>query len=169
MSSRPTLDTLVLRPSTPDDWPALCRVYDLARPLELQGSCDPRAFVPLARETEADELAESSVVVACLDDEVVGFVAVLRAYIGWLYVDPAQHRRGIGRALLARALSLAGDDAWTLVMINNHGARALYESAGFSDLETFEASSAGHACLCVKLGLDAPPADDAAPAHSRQT
>ncbi len=34
-----------------------CRdIHDLARPIELQGSCDPRAFVPLAN--DAKDLAE---------------------------------------------------------------------------------------------------------------
>ena len=29
------------------DWKAICQVHDRARPDELKGSCDPRAFVPI--------------------------------------------------------------------------------------------------------------------------
>lgn len=156
MTPRPPPDDLLLRPGREDDWPALCRVHDAARPLELEGSCDPRAFLPLDRDPEGDELRESQVVVAERDGRVVGFAAVLRSYIGWLYVDPDEHGRGIGRALLRWAKRLAGEDAWTIALVNNHTARALYASEGFGVLETFEGNNAGYPSVGVKLALDAP-------------
>ena len=30
------------------DWPEVSKIHDLARPIELEGSCDPKAFVRLA-------------------------------------------------------------------------------------------------------------------------
>ena len=41
---------ITTRPYREDDWPAVCTIHDRARPDELTGACDPRAFVPLAEE-----------------------------------------------------------------------------------------------------------------------
>ncbi|MEJ7632187.1 MAG: hypothetical protein WKF28_06740 [Rubrobacteraceae bacterium] len=38
-----------------EDWEAICRVHDRAPSDELRGSCDPRAFVPLAKDTGYEE------------------------------------------------------------------------------------------------------------------
>ena len=55
-----------------------CRdIHDLARPIELQGSCDPRAFVPLAN--DAKDLAEfqrAKKYVAHDEETIVGFIGV---------------------------------------------------------------------------------------------
>ena len=32
------------------DWPEVSKIHDLARPIELEGSCDSKAFVRLADE-----------------------------------------------------------------------------------------------------------------------
>ena len=53
-----------LRDASPDDWTALCRVHDRARPDELRGSFDARAFIPLADDPESEELATCDVFVA---------------------------------------------------------------------------------------------------------
>jgi hypothetical protein len=51
---------ITIRDYTEEDWAAICRVHDLARPYELDGSCDPRAFVPLAQDAEyADDIRRS--------------------------------------------------------------------------------------------------------------
>jgi len=49
-------------------------------------------------------------------------------------VDPTQHRRGIGWALLAELLRVAdahGGDTWLEVRTDNAAAQALYRRAGF--------------------------------------
>ena len=57
------------------DWPAVCAIHDQARPHELKGSCDRRAFVPLANDQEdLDDFHRSKKFVACIGDTVVGFV-----------------------------------------------------------------------------------------------
>jgi ribosomal protein S18 acetylase RimI-like enzyme len=50
-----------------------------------------------------------------------------------LVVDPAAHRRGVGRALVREVLALAGGHRRTIVATGraNLPARALYESLGF--------------------------------------
>lgn len=54
-----------------------------------------------------------------------------------LIVDPAQHRRGIGRGLLEHGIVLARQHGWqrlwALVRSENHPARRLFERAGFEE------------------------------------
>ena len=99
-----------IRSFAPDDWGALCALYEPAARCELALSgTDPRAFRPMSEEEELDEFQHlNTAMVACLVDRVVGFVAWRdrgewrwSGYLSWLYVDPAFHRRGIGSRLLA--------------------------------------------------------------------
>ncbi len=139
------------------DWPAVCRVHDHARPDELSGSCDPRAFVPLAEErSEAESVHRSRKFVACVGEKVVGFVGVDGTYVSWLYVDPDHYGRGIGRRLLRLAVDLIGADAWTVCLAENANARRLYEREGFRVSETFAAANNGYPCTCVRLTLSPP-------------
>lgn len=149
-----TADHHVIRPYIPEDWPEVCAVHDLARPHELEGSCDPRAFVPLAEEqVDAANFHRSRKFVACVEGRVVGFVGVDDEYLSWLYVDPAFYGRGIGRELLRLGVRLIGPQAWTVALARNVRARRLYESEGFQVVETFEGANAGYPCSCLKLAL----------------
>lgn len=144
---------ITIREYADGDWDALCRVHDRARPDELAGSCDPRAFVPLAEDATADDLGRSRKWVARAGERVVGFVGADGEYLSWLYVDPEYYGRGIGRRLLRRALAAIGPGARTIVLAGNARARALYESEGFAAARTFESDNAGYPCTCVRLAL----------------
>jgi GNAT superfamily N-acetyltransferase len=133
------------------DWEGICRVHDLARPIELRGSCDPRAFIPLAFDPEREELRRCRVFVACDREDVVGFVGQNGDYLAWLYVDPAYHGRGIGRELLRRVIPLLGPTAWTITLAGNLPALRLYESEGFAIQRTFEGDNAGYPCTSHRL------------------
>jgi ribosomal protein S18 acetylase RimI-like enzyme len=155
------LNRTTLRAYRDDDWPAVCAVHDRARPDELRGSCDPRVFVPLAADAaDAASFARSLKFVACVEEQVVGFVGVDGTYLSWLYVDPAWYRRGIGRQLLRLGVQHIGPQAWTVSLAGNVAARTLYESEGFQVVEAFSGDNAGYPCSCVKLAL-APAARDA--------
>src|SRR5262245_29022443 len=120
---------IIIRVYRQDDWRAVSIVHDRARPDELSGSCDPRAFVPLAEErSDAESFRRSRTFVACSGEKIVGFVGVDGTYISWLYVDPDYYGRGIGRRLLCLAVEHIGDDAWTVCLAENTRARRLYES-----------------------------------------
>jgi len=140
-----------IRPYSADDWDALCRIHDAARPDELKGSCDPRAFVPLEKEPEAEELRQSTILVAQDDGEVVGFSAVDGGYLGWLYVHPDHYRKGIGRKLLKDSLLLVPGEAWTIVLSENKPAIALYRSEGFDEVARFESDNEGYPCTCLRM------------------
>ena len=128
-----------LRAYCDEDWPAVCTIHDQARPHELEGSCDSRAFVPLANDQEdIDDFHHSEKFVACVGETVIGFVGINEALISWLYVAPEYFGHGIGRKLLQLGLEVAGPQAWTIVLAQNSRARKLYESEGFQVIDSFE-------------------------------
>ena len=147
-------DPITIRQYHETDWLAVCAVHDRARPDELRGSCDARAFVPLAEEqADAASFQRSRKFVACEGTSIVGFVGVDDTYVSWLYVDPAYYGRGIGRRLLRLGMRLIGPQVWTMVLASNTRARRLYASEGFQVVRTFASTNAGYPCTCVQLAL----------------
>ena len=140
-----------IRAYQPADWPAVIAVHDAARPDELQGSCDPRAFVSLADDPEAEELQGSRILIAEVDEQVVGFSAVDGEYLGWLYLHPDHYRRGIGRLLLQASLDLIEGACWTIVLAGNTPAINLYHEQNFVVSDRFESDNAGFPCTCLRL------------------
>ena len=133
------------------DWKAICQIHDRARPDELSGSCDPRAFVPIEQDKEVEDLKTSKKFVACDDERVVGFVGVDDKYLAWLYIDPSHYGRGIGRELLRIGIREIGADGWTIVLDGNQKAITLYESEGFQEVRRFAGDNAGYPCTCIRL------------------
>ncbi len=83
--------------------------------------------------------------VAVSDEAVVGFYSLgaaddpgYRNYLWHLYVDPAFQRRGVGRALDAKALAEIGargdTTAWLDVLAANQRARAFYRALGWREV-----------------------------------
>lgn len=102
----------------------------------------------------------NSALVACLDGEVVGFVAWRdrgewrgSGYLSWLYVHPAYHRRGIGGLLLRQAMNALGDQAWTLTSQGNESAIGLYLRHGMRIVTAYQAESLGYPYTEVRLAL----------------
>ncbi len=133
------------------DWPAICRIHDRARPDELEGSCDTRAFIPIEQDPEVEDLKRSQKFVACDGDKVVGFSAVDEKYVSFLYVDPDYYGQGIGRKLLQMAIDAIGEGAWTIVLDGNQRAIGLYESEDFKETERFKGDNAGYPCTCLRM------------------
>lgn len=133
------------------DWQAICQIHDLARPDELRGSCDPRGFVPIEQDKEVEDLKACRKFVASIDERVVGFVGVDDKYLAWLYVNPSQYGKGIGRELLRIGLREIGEGAWTIVLDGNHKAIKLYESEGFREVKRFAGDNNGYPCTCFRL------------------
>jgi ribosomal protein S18 acetylase RimI-like enzyme len=140
-----------------EDWQAICQTHDRARPDELAGSCDPRAFVPIEQDPEVEQLRTCQKFVACVEGQVIGFVGVDGQYLAWLYVDPEHYGKGIGRELLRIGLREIGTGAWTIVLDGNRHARALYESEGFREVKRFAGENAGYSCTCVRMERLNPP------------
>ena len=135
---------IAIRSYRPEDWEAICRVHDRARPDELRGSFDARAFIPLAEDPEASSIERCEMFVAELERNVIAFAGTEGAYLAWLYVDPAHYRRGIGRALLRHCMARLQGEAGTLACGNTRRAIALYESEGFVIGERLTGENAGY-------------------------
>ena len=142
---------MIIRPYEKKDWNAICAIHDAARPDELHGSCDPRAFVPIEKDEEVEDLKRSEKFVALENKRVVGFVGVDKKYLAWLYVDPLYYHRGIGRQLLVKSLEVISSSAWTIVLNGNKNAISLYKSEGFKETRRFESDNAGYPCICLRL------------------
>jgi ribosomal protein S18 acetylase RimI-like enzyme len=141
----------LVRSYQPADWQSLCQIHNLARPDELVGSCDPRAFVPIENDKEIEHLKLCQKIVAVSDDRVAGFIGVDDGYIGWLYIHPDFYRQGIGRELLKEGLKLIKEKAWTIALAGNSPAVKLYQSEGFIEVNRYESDNAGYPCTCVRL------------------
>ena len=80
------------------------------------------------------EVETSTGWVAVDDDPVVGFALVRSGWLNHLYVLPAHHGRGIGRALVTAVLPSVGSlSLW--VFERNVAARAFYRHLGFEEIE----------------------------------
>jgi len=109
---------LIVRVATPEDLPSIARIQQLS--------------------PEASDWKPSGYTcyVAVEDDAVAGFLVVRRtapeeSEILNLAVDPSCRRRGIGGALLRRALEVSASQWFLEVRESNSGAIAFYRSLGF--------------------------------------
>lgn len=145
------IESLIVTPYQPSDRDA---VLDLAPRLTLGvAAWRPTDGVDSAVREWFEESVNArgdgqATFVARLDGEVVGMVAVseqrhwsgdLDAYIGELATAAGQERRGIGRALLARAERWATARGLTRITLEtgaaNAGARAFYSALGYLEEE----------------------------------
>jgi ribosomal protein S18 acetylase RimI-like enzyme len=133
-----------IRPYQNADWQQICRLHDAARILELEASGLADAFLTLEETGEAEGLFDATLLVAEVDDMVVGFAGFTDDEVTWLYVDPARYRQGIGRAMLEAVLREAGRPLSLDVLVGNSAALALYQSAGFRIVETISGKLAGN-------------------------
>ena len=140
------------------DWPEVSRIHDLARPIELEGSCDPRAFVPLADDkNDLQEFLNSRKLVVCYETRIVGFIGIDASTIGWLYVDPKEAGKGIGRRLVREALVRVRQGASVFVLEGNVRAISLYESEFFEVVDRFDSHNNGYACTVLEMFQPIPP------------
>ena len=143
---------LTIRPYAPEDFPALERIHDAARRIELHLARLDAAFVPLCEAAQREGLFDYRVVVAQDVENTVGFAAFTPEELAWLYVDPAHQRRGIGRALVRYAVSqCAGQPMSVEVLCGNEPARQLYASEGFCEREMLSGRMPGNETFCVRV------------------
>ena len=80
------------------------------------------------------------------------------ASVGMLAVDPSLHRAGIGRALMDRTITEAGDRA--LLLISTDAGRRLYDTLGFHVIGSNAAHTGTAAAAGPSNGVEPAQADD---------
>ncbi|MBM3344252.1 MAG: GNAT family N-acetyltransferase [Betaproteobacteria bacterium] len=129
------MKTLVLRPATLTDIRPIAEMSRCLIEAGLRGwSWNP------ARVAAALRHRACSVVVAEVHGQFVGFAigefGDTAMHLSLLAVDARRQRKGIGRALMAwleqSALTAGISDIHLELRLNNHAARAFYESLGFT-------------------------------------
>lgn len=144
----------MIRDYKDEDWTLTAMIHDKARPIELKGSCDVSAFIPLAEDQQAlINFQQSKKYVACIKEQIVGFVGIIGTEISWLYTDPDLFGKGVGRLLLQFALQKMNSTASAYVLEGNESARKLYQAEGFEIAMRFESKNNGHPCTVLKLAL----------------
>ncbi|UCO97713.1 GNAT family N-acetyltransferase [Metapseudomonas lalkuanensis] len=111
---------------------------------------DIQFFRPLVRDAYLD-----SVRLACLrgaDGQIAGFIGTVEDKVEMLFVDPAQHGRGIGRALMDHALALGAQS----VDVNEQNPQAVgfYLRLGFVQQGRSEVDGAGKPFPILHLRKD---------------
>ena len=133
-----------IRPYTPADWAQLCAIHDAARKDELRAGGLLDAFLTLEQAAPNEGLFDGQVLVYEAEDGVSGFVAYADNELTWLYVHPSAYRRGIGRALLRRAIDACAGNISTEVLLGNEAALRLYLSEGFRILKRVDGKLTGN-------------------------
>ncbi|WP_440983310.1 GNAT family N-acetyltransferase [Shinella sumterensis] len=87
-------------------------------------------------------LPQAETGVACHAGEPVGFISLLDAFIGGLFVAPGRQGLGIGRALVRHALDLKGELSLEVYTANRQ-AYGFYRSLGFEELSRRATDSEG--------------------------
>lgn len=112
---------------------------------------DTYDFIPLERDRSLDDdrgffvakiLPDCAIWVAVDGRRIVGFLALRASYVDRLYVHPDAQRRGVGEALLRRAIALSPAGLELHTHVRNTKARAFYEK---------------HGLRAVKFGISPPP------------
>lgn len=89
-------------------------------------------YMPMAETWVAAEEGET----------VIGFIALLEAFIGGLFVAPERHGEGVGRALVLHAADICGDLGVEVYEANN-AARLFYSRLGFTETGRRESDDNG--------------------------
>ena len=122
-----------IRPLEAADLDAVIRVW-------IATKRDTYHFIPLEQShSEADDqaffrthiLPRCAIWIAVAGGDVLGFLALAGSYVDRLYVRPDAQRRGVGAALLARAIEASPAGLELHTHVENGGARAFYEKMGF--------------------------------------
>ena len=91
----------------------------------------------------------SDIWVAEDNGRVVGFIALLGNQVGGLFLDPAQHGKGIGRALMDKATTLHAELLLEVFKDNAIG-RQFYDRYGFETIEEAMDDFTGHPVLRLR-------------------
>ena len=82
---------------------------------------------------EEEYLPKAETSVACFDGEVVGFISLLGCFIGGIFIATDRQGLGIGRRLIADALTRKGEVCLEVYTENEQAVR-FYRALGFQEV-----------------------------------
>ncbi len=124
---------MVIRGARPEEYDDLVELW-------LRASREAHDFVPFdfwqarAQDMRQVHLPGAATSVCEVDRQIAGFVSLVDGYLAALFVEPALHGQGIGRALLQFAQSRHGRLELTVFSENTRAVR-FYLAAGFQVIE----------------------------------
>lgn len=144
------MDTLQFRASRADE---VGRLYDIwfAAVSATHNFLSPSDLDAIARAFREDYIPLASFTVAvCANDRALGFMAMTGMHIDALFIDPACHGQGIGRAFVERSGASSVD-----VNEQNAGATTFYKRLGFAVASRSLLDDAGRPYPILHLRRDA--------------
>ncbi len=82
---------------------------------------------------EEEYLPNAETSVACLNQEVVGFISLLGSFIGGIFIAPDRQGFGVGRKLIAHTLARKGELSLEVYTANEQAVR-FYRALGFNEV-----------------------------------
>jgi GNAT superfamily N-acetyltransferase len=129
-----------IRPAREDDAFAISQAQVDARRVAMPWLSVLHTFEDAVRFFGDFVIPNQIVLVAELEEGVVGFIAIEGAWVDHLYVAPAHQGIGNGDALLQKAKELRPDGLMLWTFERNHRARRFYERRGFVAIEFTDGS-----------------------------
>jgi phosphinothricin acetyltransferase len=139
-----------IRPATATDIPAIARIYgDSVRTATASFELDPPSEAEMARRMAAVVDAGFPYLAAEIDGTLAGYAyaGLYRTRPGYrftvedsVYIDPAFHRRGAGKALLAALIEICAAKGYRQMIAvigdspNQAGSIAVHKAAGFTSV-----------------------------------
>ena len=126
--------TLKVRSFEPEDSVDCCEILRACVPFMdgLNDAARARLLEKNTPERIADELSSYQTVVCQIDHSLVGFGALDGKEIKRVYVHPARHHRGIGRAVMAALEQIARRSGITRLSVQSSpNAVSFYERIGY--------------------------------------
>ncbi|GJL92922.1 GNAT family N-acetyltransferase [Hyphococcus sp.] len=127
-----------VRPYHPDDLIALLDAWEAASRLAHPFMSDE--FIAEQRISVAQKYLPNTVTdIALIGGKLVGFISMMGNEVGAIFVDPAYHHKGVGRALLDIPAAIH-ESLEVEVFEKNPIGRPFYERNGFKEISrsTFE-------------------------------
>jgi ribosomal protein S18 acetylase RimI-like enzyme len=137
-------------------WPAVSRIYDLAKQDELSGIVPSEVILPLSDDPVMLGLFKrSEIIVDEANSKILGFGGFTDGKITWLFVHPDYRRKGVASMLLETLITRLSGNASLNVAKANIAAVSLYSKFGFFVEREFLGNFRDFPCEVLEMRLEA--------------